>query len=199
MQTSNKQRKTIYAFIDSQNLNLGVNNDIHNKTGKLIYKGWKLDFSKFRKFLTDRYRVTKAYIFIGMIEGNEELYQALTNYGYELIYKPTLEQTVKDVKITKGNVDAELVVYSSARLFNEYDKAVIVSGDGDFYCLYEYLIEKEKLEKILIPTRKRYSSLLRKFSPYLDFVSDKKKKLEYKKQNGEHSPRGRTVQGSSPS
>ena len=37
----------IYTFIDSQNLNLGTGKDIY-KNGKLIYKGWRLDFKKFR-------------------------------------------------------------------------------------------------------------------------------------------------------
>jgi hypothetical protein len=36
----------IYAFIDSQNLNLAVRNDIYNKQGILIYRGWNLDFRK---------------------------------------------------------------------------------------------------------------------------------------------------------
>ena len=41
-----KKLKKVYAFIDSQNLNLGTSKDIY-KNGKLIYKGWKLDFKKF--------------------------------------------------------------------------------------------------------------------------------------------------------
>lgn len=40
--------EVIYAFIDSQNLNLSVQKDIKEKgIGKIIYKGWKLDFKKF--------------------------------------------------------------------------------------------------------------------------------------------------------
>ncbi|MBU1457785.1 hypothetical protein KJ845_03715, partial [Patescibacteria group bacterium] len=44
-----------------------------------------------------------------------------------------------------------------------YIKAIIVSGDGDFHCLIEYLDKKNKLLKILVPTG-HYSSLLRKFN-----------------------------------
>ncbi len=50
-----------YAFIDSQNLNLGTSKDIRKK-GKIIYKGWKLDFKKFRKYLSDKFRVNKALL-----------------------------------------------------------------------------------------------------------------------------------------
>jgi len=63
----------------------------------------------------------------------------------------------------KGNVDAELVLHTMIEYPN-YDKALIVSGDGDFYCLVDYLKGKDKLLKLMIPNMKRYSSLFRKFS-----------------------------------
>jgi len=63
------------------------------------------------------------------------------------------------VKI-KGNVDAELVLHTMIEWKN-YNKAVIVSGDGDFYCLMEHLEENNKLRKIIVPNR-QYSSLLKK-------------------------------------
>jgi uncharacterized LabA/DUF88 family protein len=172
----------IYAFIDSQNLNLGISKDVFNKDGKKVYAGYKLDFLKFRKYLTDKYKVTKAYLFIGMVPGNETLYKYLQESGYILVFKPTLKvDNKKSETVVKGNVDAELVLYSSAIEFANYSKSVIVSGDGDFHCLYQFLLEKNKLEKILIPNKYRYSSLLRKYSEYLDFVSQKKEKLKVKK------------------
>ncbi|MCL5409552.1 MAG: hypothetical protein M1607_01680, partial [Patescibacteria group bacterium] len=64
----------VYAFIDSQNLNLGTSKDIRKK-GKLVYKGWKLDFKKFRKYLTDKFRVDEAFLCIGYIKQNESLYK----------------------------------------------------------------------------------------------------------------------------
>jgi hypothetical protein len=45
-----KNRSKIYAFIDSQNLHMGTSKDLVDKKGKLIYKGWKLDFKKFRVY-----------------------------------------------------------------------------------------------------------------------------------------------------
>lgn len=166
----------VYAFIDGQNLNLGTRNDI-KKNGKLIYKGWRLDFKKFRKYLSDKFRVDKAFYFLGYIKENEKLYTALRSYGYEIIFK----STVKDGSgKPKGNVDAELVLYSSAIEYDNYDVAVIVSGDGDFSCLHEYLLKNNKLMKIIIPNTKSESSLLNKFQKYKVFLIRDRDKVEKK-------------------
>lgn len=145
------KNKKVYAFIDSQNLNLGVKS-----------QGWKLDWRKFRQYLRNKYRVEKAYLFIGHLDGNEALYTSLQESGYILIFKPTLEQKINGKVKIKGNVDAELVLHSMIQ-YKDYDKAIIISGDGDFHCLIEYLDQKDKLLKILAPTS-HYSSLLRKFN-----------------------------------
>lgn len=171
-------RQTIYAFIDSQNLNLGTGKDLFNKNGKEIYKGWHLDFRKFRVYLTNKFRVSKAFLFIGFVRGNEKMYSQLESFGYELVFKQT---TKDDLGKPKGNIDAELVLHSTAIENNNYDGAVIVSGDGDFGCLYEYLIEKKKLSRIIIPNLKAQSSLLKGFQNYKTFLEYEKNKLEYKK------------------
>ena len=167
-----------YAFIDSQNLNLGVGNDIFYNNKK-IYAGWELDFKKFRRFLKDKYHVQTAFLFIGNKPGNEKLYSFLQRTGYVIILKPTT--SYKDSKgqtIVKGNVDTDLVLYAAAQEIHNYDKAIIVSGDGDFLILYDYLAFKGKLGNIIIPNKKRYSQLLTKYANLFDFVSDKKLKLE---------------------
>ena len=140
-----------YAFIDSQNLNLGIRS-----------QGWKLDFTTFRRYLKNKYAVSQAFLFIGYVFGNENLYLNLQKAGYILIFKPTLEVKENGKTIIKGNVDAELVLHTMIE-FENYVKAVVVSGDGDFHCLVEYLAEHKKLLKILVPT-KHYSSLLREFN-----------------------------------
>ncbi len=161
----NKESK-IYAFIDSQNLNLAIRS-----------QGWILDFGRFKKYLEDKYKVKKTFLFIGYVAGNESLYTYLQRVGYIVIFKPTLEYK-KDGEIrTKGNVDAELVLYTMIEYPN-YDKAVIVSGDGDFHCLIEYLEKKEKLGRIIIPNRKAYSQLLWKFKKYMDYMNNLRNKLK---------------------
>ena len=144
-----------HAFIDSQNVNLAIRG-----------LGWKLDWKRFRVYLREKYAVTKAFLFIGYIEGNNDLYVALQDAGFICIFKPTLEY--KD-GTTKGNVDAELVLHAMIELQN-YEKAVLVTGDGDFYCLVKYWIENEKLERVLIPNYFRFSALLKRFGKKrLDF------------------------------
>lgn len=69
-----REKKKTYAFIDSQNLNLGVKNDVKNAKGRIIYKGKQLDYRKFRHYLREKYNVSQAYIFIGMVPTNNSLY-----------------------------------------------------------------------------------------------------------------------------
>jgi uncharacterized LabA/DUF88 family protein len=136
-----------------------------------------LDFKKFYVYLKDKFNVSKAFLFIGKVDSNESLYAFLEKSGYTMIYKPTMEYDDAGGKKIKGNVDAELVLHSIIEYPN-YDKAIIVAGDGDYHCLIEYLASKNKLFHVLIPNRYRYSSLLRKFSNYFVFVSDLRSKLE---------------------
>lgn len=110
------------------------------------------------------------------MEENTDLYKSLQEKGYVLIFKPTLKY--KDGKI-KGNCDAELVLQAMID-YEHYDSAVIVSGDGDFYCLVDYLIKQQKLAKLLVPNQYSYSVLLKKVpSNFLAFISQMKNKLEY--------------------
>lgn len=63
-----------------------------------------------------------------------------------------------------------------------YDQSVIITGDGDFYCLVDYLIKQKKLAKLLVPNQKKYSALLKSIpSEYLAFVSDLRSKVGLKK------------------
>jgi uncharacterized LabA/DUF88 family protein len=174
----------IYVFIDSQNLNLGTSKDIF-RNKKKIYSGWKLDYKKFRQYLSDKFRISKASLFIGYIKQNQGLYQKLRSFGYELIFKQTIKD---DYGKPKGNVDAELVLHCSAIEYPNFDKAIVVSGDGDFYCLHEYLEKKRKLLRIIIPNDKSESSLLRRFQKYKTFLIFAKNKLELNsiKNGGRH-------------
>ena len=157
-----------YAFIDSQNVNLSIR-----------YQKWTLDWKKFRKYLYDKYDITKAFLFIGFVPQNQSLYTNLQQDGYILIFKPTLILPSGKVK---GNVDAELVLHTMLE-FKNYDKALIVTGDGDFYCLVEYLIKKNKLLKLMIPDKNHFSSLFRKLMPHIVFMNNFKNKLRYKKKS----------------
>jgi uncharacterized LabA/DUF88 family protein len=178
-----RQVTVTYAFIDSQNLNMGVRSE-----------GWKLDYRKFRQYLKDKYGVNQAYIFIGYISGNEELYKSLQKYGFILIFKPTMELPGGAVK---GNVDAELVLHTMIEYPN-FDRAIIVSGDGDFYCLVEYLEKQNKLLKVMAPN-KHFSGHLRKYYSYIIRIDRLRNSLElFKPMKKEANKKTRTGGRSKP-
>ena len=158
--------KNNFAFIDSQNLNLSIRD-----------QWWKLDWKKFRIYLKNKFKVKKAYLFIGFKEWNQKLYTYLQECWYICIFKPTLELSDWTVK---WNVDAELVLHTMIQ-YNTFDKAIIISWDGDFYCLVEYLEDNNKLERLLVPNEKAFSSLLRKFIKKIFYLSrsNLRKKIWY--------------------
>ena len=154
-----------YAFIDSQNVHLGVQ-----------ALGWRLSHHKFFAYLKEKYEVEKAYLFIGFITSNQNLYKRLSDAGFEIIFKPT--KIDFDGKI-KGNVDSDLVLKTMIE-FPNYNKAIIISNDGDFYSLVQYLYEKGKLETVLSPNKKYCSSLLHKTAHgKLHFINDIRQEFEY--------------------
>lgn len=169
-----KSKQKIYAFIDSQNLNLGVKS-----------QGWNLDFARFLVYLKSKYNVEKAFLFIGFMAGNTGLYTYLQEAGYICVFKTVLEIKKGKEIVVKGNVDAELVLHTMIEYAN-YSKAIIVSGDGDFHCLVKYLKEKDKLFRLIIPNRKKYSQLFWEFNPFIAFVDNLKDKLKKREASPQH-------------
>ena len=181
-----KSREITYAFIDSQNLNLGVRD-----------QGWNLDFVRFRRYLSDKFGVGpgQAFLFIGYVPGNQGLYSFLQEAGYICVFKPTL--ALADGKV-KGNVDAELVLHTMIEYPN-FSRAIIVTGDGDFRCPVEYLMEKGKLGTVIAPNSRKVSFLLkslntpeRRILVFLDGM-DRKLGKSYRPKRGAF--RDETLQG----
>ncbi len=159
-----------------------------------------MDWVKFRKFLQDKYGVTKAFMFIGYVPEFENMYQQLHEAGYMIVLKPTYDMTrprpeqekietgnvksegedkknEEEKRPVKGNVDADLVLWVMKELPN-YEKAVVVSGDGDFYSLVEYLDEQGKLLKILAPNA-QYSGLFNRYESYVERLDKSRQELAY--------------------
>lgn len=155
------------AFIDAQNLHIGVKS-----------MGWRLDYRSFRVYLKEHYGVTKAYMFMGYKPDQQPLYDSLKEYGYTVVFKPAV---ILKNGMTKGNCDADLVLQAMID-YKKYDKAVIVSGDGDFHCLISFLQGRGKLGSVLVPSKDTCSSLITQIAEgMINSVSDLKKDLEYKK------------------
>lgn len=151
-----------YAFIDNQNIFLNVQ-----------ALGWKIDWEKFRIHLAEKYSVKVAYQFLGYIPKNKDLYEMLKNAGYNIIFKPVSYDREKKAK---GNVDCDLALQIMFD-FHCFDEAVVVSSDGDFYSVVEYLNKTNKLSAVLSPNHKKCSRLLREAAEgqidYLDSISQK--------------------------
>ena len=136
-----------FAFIDAQNVHLGIK-----------FLGWELDWERFRVYLRDKYTVAEAYLFLGYLPDNQKLYTYLQKCGFILIFKPLV---FNEDGTVKGNCDADLVLHTILKI-NEYDKAIIVSSDGDFYSLVKHLYEHDKLAMVLSSYVKTCSKLLKK-------------------------------------
>lgn len=159
-----KKRSNNYAFIDGQNLYLGV---------KSI--GWCLDYERLRRYLLDRYGVKKAFIFVGYLKKEEMLYRYLKKCGFDLVFK----EVAKDSEgKPKGNVDVDLTLHTLLKI-NEYDKAVIITSDGDFAPLVEHLLSGDMLERVISPKHELCSWLLRKYAKHkIDYLDNAKEKLK---------------------
>ena len=135
------------AFIDANNLHRGIKR-----------QDWKLDYQRFRLYLRDKFHVGTAFVFIGKILGDDSLYQNYTQWGYQVVYQPTapVRQGVKD------NCDGALIVYAMQGHYEKsYDQAVLVTGDGDFAPLAQFLKTKNALSGIIAPSGERCSLLLK--------------------------------------
>lgn len=163
------------AFIDGQNLYLGT---MSSK------RAWKVDLHKFRVYLEKKYKVNEAYYFLGCIDDrNTEMYNQIQRAGFILVFR---EHRSDLLSHKKGNVDTDIVFSIMKKLYlrEKFNKVFLVSGDGDYYRMVEFLRDENKLGKVLFPAKDKASSLYRqieaKYRDYLD-KPDIKKKIAYKK------------------
>ncbi len=168
--------KNNYAYIDGQNLHMG--------TAKRDVDPWKVDLKRLRVYLLEKYNVSKAFYFLGYLdESQQTLYEMIQSSGYILVFR---EHNSLMLGKKKGNVDSDLIFSVMKKLYEkeQFDRIVLVSGDGDYKLLVDFLIGESKLEKILFPDAKRASSLYKKlgakFFAALD-NPDTRKKIEMKK------------------
>ncbi|MEK7604528.1 MAG: NYN domain-containing protein [Patescibacteria group bacterium] len=148
----------INVYIDSANL--------HRASAEL---GFRIDYKKFRGWLRQKYNPTNVYLFIGLIPGKTKLYEHLQQCGFILIFK----QTISVDGEVKGNCDAELVLKATSQFYEkEYDQCVLVTGDGDFGCLVEFLVEHKAMHSVIAPNKQKCSFLLRNKNTDLVFLND---------------------------
>lgn len=165
------KEKNNYAYIDGANLHKGISE-----------LGWRLDYKRFRVWLSEKYGVVRAYIFLGFIPTNTNLYRDFQNWGYTVVFKPTVPDGYGEVK---GNCDAEMVLQAVSDMYEKvFNKAVLITGDGDFACLVKFLKERNRFKVVLSPSSKKASVLLKRVVPEgIVFIERFKNRLEYSPNN----------------
>lgn len=161
--------KNNFAYIDGANLHKGVDS-----------LGWELDYHRFRVWLKEKYNIETAYLFIGLVPKNKDLYTSLQEAGFALVYK---EVTYDDSGKVKGNCDAELVLKVAVDFYEgELGQAVIVASDGDYAGLVKFLKKKDALLSVISPSNK-CSYLLRKLNTPLTYLDTQRNNLELKRKS----------------
>ena len=165
-----KNKEVNIAFVDGQNLYLGTTQN-----------NWKINHFKFRKYLKDKYKVEEAYYFLGYIsEEQQDLYNNLQKAGFIVLFK---EHSANLKGEKKGNVDTDIVFEIMKKMVDreDFNKIVLVSGDGDYKKLVDYLIKKDKFKKILFPNNDFASSLYKKLgSEFFDYLENSSVKNKIK-------------------
>ncbi|MBI3888662.1 NYN domain-containing protein [Candidatus Nomurabacteria bacterium] len=120
--------------------------------------GFEIDYKKFRGWLRQKYNASNIYLFIGLVPERVKFYEYLQSCGYILVFK----QTVSVGEKIKGNCDAELVLKTTSDFYTKsFTSCILVTGDGDFGCLVEFLKENNSIKTILAPDENKCSILLR--------------------------------------
>lgn len=160
-----KKHKT-HIYIDNENVNVSV-----------IKQWWKMDWAKLYNWLAEEYKTDVIKMFMWWHPDYEKMYDFFGEIWYTLIFR---KMNTGGKWPLKWNIDTELVL-EAMKDFSAYKKAVIVSGDGDFACLVEYLREHKKLWDVIVPNKKRYSDFLKTaaWEKRIKTLTWKKKLLRY--------------------
>lgn len=153
-----------FAYVDGANLHKGI-----------MDLGWRLEYARFRVWLTEKYGVKRAYLFIGLVPKYKDLYTRLQEAGFTLVFKET---TFDDKGRVKGNCDADLVLQATRDFYEKhFEKAILVSSDGDYASLVKFLYENNKLRAVLSPSNK-CSILLKRTNAPIAYLGEQKVRLQ---------------------
>lgn len=130
--------------------------------------GFDIDYKKFRGWLRQKYNANNVYLFIGLVPERVNFYEYLQSSGYILVFKQTISVGEK----IKGNCDAELVLKTVSDFYTKsFTSCILITGDGDFGCLVEFLKENKAIERIISPDENKCSILLRNKNTEITFLN----------------------------
>ncbi len=153
-------------FIDTQNLYHSAKNLYHSKA----------NFGAIVKEALDGRTLVRAIAYVASTEGGEEksFFDALSKVGIETRTKP-LQIFLGGSK--KANWDIDLAM-DAVKLAPRLDAVIIVSGDGDFVSLVEYLQNTHGTQVEVVSFGKSSSSkLIEAADDFLDLDLSPKKYL----------------------
>ncbi len=156
----------VAIFIDVQNL---------YHSAKNLYNS-RVNFKEVLKTATAGRELIRAIAYVIRTESGEEkpFLEALIQIG--------IETKLKDLQIFPGGIkkaDWDVgIAIDAVRIAPKVDAAVLISGDGDFVALLEYLKQVEGLQTEVIAFGRSASQKLREAADeFLDLGSDPKKYL----------------------
>lgn len=143
-----KGRKNV-AYIDGANLYNGV---------KAL--PWRFDYARFRAWLSHKYNVEEAFLFLGMVPKYDEMYKKRKEEGYTLVFKEVIYDRNGR---PKGNCDADIVVAAMEDAYEgKFKQAILVSSDGDYAPLVKFLMKRGGIRTVVSPYETKLCSVLLK-------------------------------------
>lgn len=131
--------------------------------------GFTIDYKRLRGWLRQKFSATHVYLFIGLVPSRAKFYSYLQESGYILEFK----QTISVGGNIKGNCDAELVLKAVSNFYTKScDDCILITGDGDFGCLVEFLKERNAIHSVLAPDERKCSILIRNKDVEITFLND---------------------------
>lgn len=139
-----------YAFIDASNIIYGARTE-----------GWLIDQKKLFDYLKRKFGCSRAFFYFGKDDANKEqgkFLKKLESFGFTLRVK----QIKRYGKRQKANCDVDLTL-DMVVMKEKYDQAIVLTGDGDFLPLFEFLKEQKK-EITIIAFPKSTARELKRFA-----------------------------------
>ncbi len=132
--------------------------------------GYEINYKKFRGWLRQKYNASNIYLFIGLwFQIRIKFYEYLQECGYILIFKQTISVAGK----VKGNCDAELVLKATSDFYTKaFSSCILVTGDGDFGCLVEFLKDNDSIHTVVAPDENKCSILIKNKNIEITFLND---------------------------
>ncbi len=150
-----------------ENINIYIDgNNLHRRASTL---GFNINYKKFTGWLKQKYNATNIYLFLGFINKLKEYYDELAKAGLILVFK---EITYSNNSV-KGNCDAEIILKVVSDFYTKnFLTCLIITGDGDFRCLVEFLKNNNSIFGIIAPDNKTCSFLLKSQNVPITFLND---------------------------